>query len=101
MAKGRELEAQQEQVLRVATLHRIRRGVEGADGLTIEKSGSLLSRHGDWAPSVQKAPDSSTHRPVTAGIAEAPVAAPNLPRYEATFLRKWKEEACHDKYRVA
>lgn len=101
MAKGSELEAQKEKVLRVSELHRIRRGVEGADGLTIEKSGSLLSGRGDWAPSVQKTPEFSTHRPDTAGIAEASAAAPNLPRYEVAFYKKWKEEVCHDKYRVA
>jgi len=37
----------------------------------------FLMPGGDWAPSVEEAPDVATLRPFTAGIAQAPIAARN------------------------
>jgi hypothetical protein len=45
--------------------------VPGAD----HRENWFLMPGGDWAPSVEEAPDTPTLRPFTAGIAQAPIAA--------------------------
>ena len=44
----------------------------------VRGSGLPSAWGGSWAPSIEEAPDVATHRPFTAGITEAPVAAPNF-----------------------